>query len=173
MVAQSLTTALSDRVLRNWVSPFKLVPFLIPTNVSCVERILSDSNTFPNELTYISNIILPDHTYIGIGAPAPRGSKDDIRPLQTYEAEPNLKSQIFPKLTYFVCTGEYEAGVIVDRNTIGQAIKLEFTGAAIPEVNLYQNNSGNYVEDGTDRVLTTSPYTTSNGVTISVSDVRV
>lgn len=107
---------------------------------------------------------------MGLGAPSPRGSQDDIRPVQTWEAEPHLANEIFPKPTYFVSTGSYESGVLVDRNAIGQAIKIEFEGADRPEVNLYQNGSGDYVDTDSGHVLTTSPYTNRDGVTMSVEN---
>lgn len=103
-----------------------------------------------------------DQVYIGIGAPDPRGSRDDIRPLQTYQAEPNLNSRLFPAQTYYVCTGEYQAGVLLDPNSIGRAVKIDFSRAQMNKVDLYQDDSGDYRDSDSGR----------NGVSVEMTDVR-
>lgn len=101
-----------------------------------------------------------DNIYIGVGANDPK-SPGDVIPIQTYIAEPGLNSQIFPHLTYYICTGEFEPGVIVDRNTLGDCLKIDFTGAAIPKAVYVVDSNGNYTDD--------EDITRKNGVKWEVS----
>ncbi|EAW15336.1 uncharacterized protein ACLA_060030 [Aspergillus clavatus NRRL 1] len=82
--------------------------------------------------------------YIGLGAPDATGS---VIPVQTYVAKPSQTNQLFPKLRYYICTGEHHQGMIVDRNEIGVALKVDFTGCAVPEAYFIMNSNGTFVDD--------------------------
>lgn len=107
-------------------------------------RLGRTSSNLPRDLTHDS----VDNIYIGVGAHDPKET-DSVIPIQTYVAEPGLNSQLFPKMCYYICTGEYQPGMIVDRNTIGKALKVDFTGASIPKAVFTVNDFGVYTdEDG-------------------------
>jgi hypothetical protein len=65
----------------------------------------------------------------------------------TYVAEPGLNSQIFPKPRYYICTGEYQPGMVVDRNVFGKILQVDFTGSAIPQATFKLTSEGNYEPD--------------------------
>lgn len=68
-------------------------------------------------------------------------------PIQTWLAQPGVTSQIFPKVIYYIAFGNFEPGVVVDRNTIGQVLKVDFSGAAIPNATFTLTNNGTYEPD--------------------------
>lgn len=88
----------------------------------------------------------PDAIYIGCGARDPH-SPSDIIPVQTYIAEPGLNSQLFPKVKYYICFGEYQPGMVVDRSTLGNVLSVDFTGCTIPTAAFTLNSSGSYEAD--------------------------
>ncbi|KAK1505892.1 uncharacterized protein CCOS01_16582 [Colletotrichum costaricense] len=87
----------------------------------------------------------PNEIYIGCGAPDPKTG--EVIPIQTWLAQPGVTSQIFPKVIYYIAFGNFEPGVVVDRNTIGQVLKVDFSGAAIPNATFTLTNNGTYVPD--------------------------
>jgi hypothetical protein len=75
-------------------------------------------------------------------------------------------------MAYFVSTGTYQTGQLVDRSTFGQALKVDFTGASTPKVTIIQNNEGHWVEQSSGRVIDDQPYRTPFGVTLSIADAK-
>ena len=136
--------------------------------------IMTNHFDYPNESKSILslnhqslNIIwltsLLDNVYIGVGAKDPKHPKSVI-PIQTYIAEPSLNSQLFPHMKYYICTGEYQPGIIVDRNSIGDALKVDFTGAAVTNAVFTVDSKGKYTdEDGVNE---------KNGIKWEVSPVE-
>ena len=90
---------------------------------------------------------VPDNIFIGVGASDPKDSNNVI-PVQTFRAEPNLNSMFFPKMKYYICTGEVQPGTVVDRTSFGSVLKVDFTGATIPKAVFTLDPNGNYVDDG-------------------------
>jgi hypothetical protein len=111
----------------------------------------------------------PWGTYIGIGAPSPKDATK-IVPIQTYVAEPLASTQLFPRLAYFVSTGDYQEGQLVNRKTFGVALRVDFTGASTPVIEIIQNNEGEWVEKKSGKVIDDQPFSTEYGVTVSVVD---
>lgn len=68
-------------------------------------------------------------------------------PIQTYIATPGTNSQLFPKVRYYVCFGEYQPGMVVDRNMIGKVLQVDFTGASINDAVFTLSNNGAYEPD--------------------------
>lgn len=89
---------------------------------------------------------MPANLYIGVGATDPN-QPAKVVPLQTYKAEPSLDSKLFPKLTYFVATGEFEPGQLVDRTKIGKWVKLDFEGAKVPKAFVVLQEDGLWIDD--------------------------
>lgn len=52
----------------------------------------------------------------------------DVVPVSVWQAKPNQKYQITPKRTYFISTGTYHAGRIVDFAQLGAYATIDFTG---------------------------------------------
>ena len=67
--------------------------------------------------------------------------------MQTYIAEPGLNSQLFPKVKYYICFGEYQPGMVVDRTTLGNVLSIDFTGCTIPNASFTLNSNGAYEAD--------------------------
>jgi hypothetical protein len=103
----------------------------------------------------------PTNIYIGCGARDPK-NPDSIIPIQTYIAEPGLNSQLFPRAKFYVCFGEYQPGMVVDRVSLGNVLLVDFTGSTIPSATFTLNNSGAYDADAS---------VTKNGVNWSFGPV--
>jgi hypothetical protein len=68
--------------------------------------------------------------------------------LQTFEAVPSLGSRFFPKLTYYVTTGDYVAGQFVDKKDVGKLMKIDYQFAQGDRVaNLVYDVHGNWDQD--------------------------
>lgn len=71
-----------------------------------------------NKKSYMSNAILTtDKLYFGAGAVDPDSGK--VIPVQTYPAKPNVVSQLFPKVKYYIAWGSYQPGSIIDLSELG------------------------------------------------------
>ncbi|KAL8788390.1 MAG: hypothetical protein Q9195_007308 [Heterodermia aff. obscurata] len=98
--------------------------------------VTDDKFKFPNK----------NNIYIGVGAKDP-DNPTSVIPIQTYAAEPSLNSQLFPHLKYYICTGEFKPGIIVDRSTIGNSLKVDFTGAQVTDAFFTVNANGQYTDE--------------------------
>lgn len=117
----------------------------------------------PNEggFQFITDDTIPTDTntrYIGVGAADP-DHQGKVIPIVSYVAEPSLNSMLYPKMTYYVSTGEWQPGQLVDRNLVGKYVKLDFEGAKIPKANLTLGSNGNWTDDGNSSL--------SNGVKVT------
>ncbi|KAK4999989.1 hypothetical protein LTR66_001077 [Elasticomyces elasticus] len=63
------------------------------------------------------------HLFAGIGTTTNRS----MVVLATFEAEPNTDYIIFPKDIFYVGTGDYDQGTIIDIKAIGMVSKIDFT----------------------------------------------
>ncbi|KAJ4287281.1 hypothetical protein N0V90_012679 [Kalmusia sp. IMI 367209] len=84
--------------------------------------------------------------YIGVGAPDPKDAENVI-PIQSYKAESSLTSKLYPKLTYYVATGDFEPGQMVDRTKVGEWVKIDFEGAKTPTAFVVLQEDGTWVDD--------------------------
>ncbi|KAF2261337.1 hypothetical protein CC78DRAFT_521890 [Lojkania enalia] len=106
----------------------------------------------PNEggFQFISDDSIPTDTntrYIGVGVQDP-DNQGKVVPIATYLAEPSLNSMLYPKMTYYVATGSWQPGQLVDRNAIGKYVKVDFEGAKIFKAVLTLQSNGNWVDEG-------------------------
>jgi hypothetical protein len=82
--------------------------------------------------------------YLGVGSQDPSGK---VIPLQTYKAESSLTSKLYPKLTYYVATGDFEPGQLVDRTKIGKYVKIDFEGCKVPTAYVVLEDNGTWSDD--------------------------
>ncbi|KAM0541340.1 hypothetical protein ACHAPJ_013288 [Fusarium lateritium] len=97
------------------------------------------------------SVLNPGNIYLGIGAKDPRSG--EIVPVQTYKAQPNVFSQIFPKIKYYIAFGHFEPGAIVSMAELGQVLEVDFTGAPGHEATFTLDTNNNYKPD--DKVAAT------------------
>jgi hypothetical protein len=67
-----------------------------------------------------------DNIFIGLGAIDP--IKKTTIPVAVFKAQPGKDNTIRPHVTYYVGTGEYKPGTIIDVSTISKALEVDFTG---------------------------------------------
>ncbi|KAG5655637.1 hypothetical protein KAF25_009136 [Fusarium avenaceum] len=88
----------------------------------------------------------PNPFYVGVGARDP-SSSDSVIPLQTWVAEPGLNTQVYPKPKYYICTGEYQPGMVIDPSLLANVLTVDFTNAVVPQAQFTLTNNGTYVPD--------------------------
>ncbi|KAK1995815.1 hypothetical protein LX36DRAFT_659223 [Colletotrichum falcatum] len=91
------------------------------------------------------SVLNPGDIYFGIGAKDPKSG--DIIPIQSYRAQPNVISQIFPRIKYYVAFGHYEPGTIVSMAELGQVLEIDFTGAPGHNALFTLDTNNNYEAD--------------------------
>ncbi|KAI8221908.1 hypothetical protein K4K54_007333 [Colletotrichum sp. SAR 10_86] len=99
--------------------------------------IVSSDRTFSN--------LNPGNMYFGVGAKVP--GTDAIIPIQTYEAQPGVVAQIFPKVKYYIAFGHYEPGTIVDMSQLGDVLSIDFTGSADHNATFTLDSQNDYIPD--------------------------
>ncbi|KAH6952173.1 hypothetical protein DER45DRAFT_618886 [Fusarium avenaceum] len=88
----------------------------------------------------------PNPFYVGVGARDP-SSPDSVIPLQTWVAEPGLNTQVYPKPKCYICTGEYQPGMVIDPSLLANVLTVDFTSAMVPQAQFTLTNNGTYVPD--------------------------
>ncbi|KAF5966208.1 hypothetical protein FBULB1_11754 [Fusarium bulbicola] len=83
--------------------------------------------------------------YFGVGAKDPKSG--EIIPIQTYRARPNVVSQIFPRVKYYIAFGNYEPGSIIAMNQLGNVLEVDFTTAVPNMCTFTLDATNNYVPD--------------------------
>jgi hypothetical protein len=102
-----------------------------------------------------------DKNYIGVGVTDPdRAGK--VIPIASHVAEPSLNSILYPKMTYYVSTGNWTPGQLVDRDSVGKYVKLDFEGAHIPTANVILDTNGFWIDDHNQSI--------DNGVKVQPGD---
>ncbi|KAI9741654.1 MAG: hypothetical protein M1834_000038 [Cirrosporium novae-zelandiae] len=93
-----------------------------------------DSFSYPNER----------HFFVGVGGRDPtNGTK--VVPTVVVEAHPNTAYTFYPKSIYWICSGTFEAGEIVDIKTITQKVEVDFS-KEFPDVAYTHNSFGDFVK---------------------------
>jgi hypothetical protein len=59
---------------------------------------------------------------------SPRPQQQDVLPVAVWKAVPNQQYQITPHRKYYITTGSYAAGTVVDVTQLGKVAALDFTG---------------------------------------------
>jgi len=89
--------------------------------------------TFPNQ----------NNIFVGLGADGSSGS-GDVVPLAIFPAHPGQSYNIFPVVTYYIGTGMYVPGEIIDVQDVGTIQLLDFTGTNPKRVIVTHNPDGAY-----------------------------
>lgn len=82
-----------------------------------------------------------------------------VVPIMTYPAEPSLTTKIFPKMTFYIATGERHRGDLVDVTNIGKYVKVDFENSKIHSATLTLTEAGDWVDE--------NDQSAKNGVTIT------
>lgn len=69
-----------------------------------------------------------EHAFCGLGMKSPFPEVQDVIPTSVWQAKPNQNYQITPKQTYYISTGTFHAGRIVDFAQLGAYATIDFTG---------------------------------------------
>jgi len=86
-----------------------------------------------------------NNIFIGLGARDPFNAKR-IVPTATVAARPGSQYTFYPKVKYYVCTGNFSDGEIVDIKEIGTKLEIDFSNTMTPpNVSFTQDNGGVYV----------------------------
>jgi len=64
------------------------------------------------------------HIYCGYG----KLSQGKVLPVSVWRAEPNETFKVYPKLMFYIGTGDYTVGEVVDVATLGKIVLVDFTG---------------------------------------------
>ena len=70
------------------------------------------------------------NAYCGLGLQS--STSQDIAPAAIWSAEPNQQYVVEPKQTYYISTGDYEEGNILDVEQLGSIATIDFTAKATP-----------------------------------------
>jgi len=85
-----------------------------------------------------------NNIYIGMGGKDPNDSTN-ILPVATFVAHPSATCLVWPHVIYYISTGSYQAGTIIDVATLGNILEVNFTGAVKTDVVYVHNANGDYV----------------------------
>lgn len=91
--------------------------------------------------------MIQDTIYVGVGVDNPN-TRGKVSPIETWTVEPGLKMVIFPKPVYYLTTGQYEPGNVVDRKALGSLVKIDFTAAHSDDAYLFHSSNGAYSDEG-------------------------
>ncbi|KAJ4316840.1 hypothetical protein N0V94_005253 [Neodidymelliopsis sp. IMI 364377] len=69
-----------------------------------------------------------EDAFCGMGLKSPNPMIEDVTPVAVWQAKPNQDYQITPKRQYYVSTGKYTPGTIVNVTQLGQVARIDFTG---------------------------------------------
>ena len=59
---------------------------------------------------------------------SPIPDEEDVVPVAVWQAKPNQQYQITPKRIFYIATGDYKAGKIVNVADLGATATIDFTG---------------------------------------------
>jgi hypothetical protein len=88
-------------------------------------------------MSYIEN------RFAGLGAEDPTDSSN-IVPVATFPVKPDLQYTVAPVTKYYVSTGSYEQGEIIDVTTLGEIATIDFTGINYTTATVVHNDDGTY-----------------------------
>lgn len=82
--------------------------------------------------------------FLGVGAQDPY-DPNSVIPVATVTAHPSDLYLFTPKITFYVCTGSYEKGTVIDVEQVGLTLEVDFTGKTIHDVAYKNTADGKYV----------------------------
>ncbi|KAJ4244565.1 hypothetical protein NW762_014420 [Fusarium torreyae] len=83
-----------------------------------------------------------NNIFVGLGAPSP-DDPDLITPTVTFPAEPSVTYTIWPHNQWYICTGSFEAGSIIDVQAVGAKQEVDFENGRA-EQTFIQGPNGTY-----------------------------
>lgn len=89
----------------------------------------------------------PDDVFIGLGK---RNEKDVIVPVAIKTPSPSAEHIIQPVITFYVATGNFVAGKLVNIAIVGKTTVVDFTGKGKYNASLTYNPDGTYSEASFD-----------------------
>jgi hypothetical protein len=96
----------------------------------------TDTNfQYPNE----------NNIFVGLGAKNPNDDTD-IVPTATFAAHPGELYTIWPKVKYYVSTGSFTPGTVIDVQAIGQTLEVDFE-TGLPDRTYIHNANGLFVPE--------------------------
>ena len=115
--------------------------------------IVTDTNfTYPNESKHhtpapqvIILTVLVDNIFTGMGAKNPNDDSD-ILPTATFVAHPGETYTIWPKVVFYVSTGEFDPGAIIDVQSVGQTLEIDFE-EGLPDRTYIHTENGTFVPE--------------------------
>ncbi|PSK34454.1 hypothetical protein B9Z65_8780 [Elsinoe australis] len=113
---------------------------------------------------FLTDNTIPTNTnsnYIGVGSADPN-SPGTVVPTAVYQAEPELNSVLYPKMTFYVGAGDYDQGQLVDRSMLGPYVKIDFEGAQVPNANIILQQDGTWVDNNGQSAQNGVQITTMN-----------
>ncbi|KAL8835416.1 MAG: hypothetical protein Q9176_006917 [Flavoplaca citrina] len=84
------------------------------------------------------------HAFCGLGMKSPVPEEEDVVPVAVWQAKPNQDYHITPKRVYYISTGKFHAGLIVDVAKLGQTATVDFTGRKETVATVCLNNQLSY-----------------------------
>ena len=75
---------------------------------------------------------------------SPVPEEEDVVPVTVWQARPNQDYHITPKRVYYISTGKYDAGRIVEVAKLGQMATIDFTGRKETVATVCLNNQLSY-----------------------------
>ncbi|KAK4209236.1 hypothetical protein QBC37DRAFT_378293 [Rhypophila decipiens] len=83
----------------------------------------------------------PNNTFIGLGGMNMNGN---VVPVATFLAAPSTTYNIYPVVKYYIATGTYSPGEIINVQSIGVTQLVDFTSSTYNSVTYMQLNDGTY-----------------------------
>ncbi|GAB1316071.1 hypothetical protein MFIFM68171_06281 [Madurella fahalii] len=87
----------------------------------------------------------PNNSFVGLGGMNMAGK---VVPMATFTATPSTTFNIFPVVKYYIATGTYTPGQIINLQAIGVTQLVDFTNTTYSSVTYIHNNSGQYTLAG-------------------------
>ncbi|KAF1845174.1 uncharacterized protein K460DRAFT_366062 [Cucurbitaria berberidis CBS 394.84] len=84
------------------------------------------------------------NAFCGLGMKSPVPNIEDVVPVSVWQAKPNQAYQITPKRIYYISTGDYKAGRIVNVAEFGKVCTIDFTGRKETIATVIYNNDLDY-----------------------------
>lgn len=97
----------------------------------------SPSRTLPN--------LGLEYVFCGLGMANPLRDQQEVLPVSVWQAMPNQKFQITPKRVYYISTGKFTPGTLVDVTQLGKSATIDFTGRKETVATLDLTNNLDYL----------------------------
>jgi len=89
-------------------------------------------------------IELTDNIFLGVGGVNPQ-DQSDIIPTATFVAHPGMTCTIFPKVVFYVSTGEFTPGTLIDVTSVETtSLKVDFE-TGLPDRTFIHKPNGTFV----------------------------